>query len=430
MKKTLLTVLLSSLLTLPVAAKTSAALPLDEIRNFVDVYNTIKNEYVEEKDGKTLIDFAIEGMLNGLDPHSIYLKKSLLEDFTENTSGSYVGFGFSIEMNKGRLIVISPIADSPAEKAGILPGDHIVKIDDTLINNMSMPEVDELLKAKESVTLTIDRKNSKTQVVDLTRTTINLPSVGGRLLDDDYGYIRVTQFQDNTAEQFSKQLQEQLGQDIKGLVLDLRNNPGGLVKEATDIADNFLDAGLIVSTKNQNNGSEEKVHANKQTAAKELPLVILINEGSASASELLAGALQSHRRAIVVGQPSFGKGSVQNIIPLSNGDAIKLTTARYYTPDGKSIQAKGITPDIVLSRLTVSDKDKDLLSYGEANFADHLNPPESSAKEQETPPTTDEPDSNQSDSNQADGDANALAKSDLQLFEALNVLKVLNLQQR
>ncbi|PIE44526.1 MAG: peptidase S41 [Gammaproteobacteria bacterium] len=404
MKKLLLPLLMSVLIQ-PAAAKTTATLPLDEIRNFVDVYNTIKNEYVEEKDGKTLIDFAIEGMLNGLDPHSVYLKKSLLKDFTENTNGSYIGFGFSLEMNNGRLIVVAPIADSPAEKAGIRSGDQIVKIDDTIISKMNMPEVSELLKNKQSVKLTIERKDTTTKVFTLARSTVILPSVSGRILDKDYGYIRVSEFQANTAEQFDEQLKKQLQNPIKGLVLDLRNNPGGLVHAATEIADDFLTAGLIVSTKNQNNGSEEKVHAYEETMAKDLPLVVLINEGSASASELLAGALQSHNRAVIVGQPSFGKGS-------------------------------------------------NLLSYGEANIAGHLhapnsNKPEQKPQEQSQEQSNDEdklknkpssPPSNPSNELPSADSAtpekatiadhgDALAKSDLQLFEALNVLKVLNFKK-
>lgn len=406
-------------LTLPLVshAKSNATLPLDEIRNFVDVYNVIKHEYVEEKDGKTLIDFAIEGMLNGLDPHSMYLKKAQLEDFQETSSGSYVGFGFQLDIVNGLLMIVSPIPNSPAEKAGLKPNDRIVKINKTLIENMSMIDIDGLLNVGDSVDLTISRAGEKTKVVKLERTKIDLPSVNAKILDKNYGYIRVTQFQDNTAAQFQQSLDKQLTENVKGVIIDLRNNPGGLVHAATAIADNFLAAGLIVSTKNPNTGSEEKVHAQTEsTLAKELPLVVLINEGSASASELLAGALQSHKRALIVGQASFGKGSVQNLIPLSNGDAIKLTTARYYTPSGQSIQAKGITPDIELSQLTVDEKDVDLLSYSESDIAGHL-PQKSTPKSGKN--------GNKKDNDSTSG--TALAKSDLQLFEALNVLKVMTL---
>ncbi len=462
-------------------AKSKATLPLEEIRNFVDVYNVVRNQYVEEEDGKTLIDYAIKGMLNGLDPHSIYLKKESLEDFKDNTSGSYLGYGLQLEMIDGQLIILTPIPNSPAEEAGIKPNDQIIKIDDIVVDGMSMPEVSRLLlKEKDSVTLTILRKGSDTQKIKLKKSTVNLPSVNQRIIDKKYGYIRITQFQLDTAEQFETALLKLMKEDIAGLVLDLRNNPGGLLASATATANMFLDAGLIVSTKNQNTGTEDKIHADKETLAKDLPLVVLINEGSASASELLAGALQSHKRAVIVGQRSFGKGSVQNIIPLDNGDAIKLTIARYYTPSGESIQAKGITPDIVLSQLEVEDKDESLLSYGEANIPKHLDNDKANHKtsdeatenclearsdcldepegdkddtnkpEQQTSDTqhgddegdddknkdkedTDTTNSNKDDKDNDDkekGKSTAsnpddLAKSDLQLFEAINVLKVL-----
>ncbi len=422
---------IATLLTLPITlqAKQNNNLPLDEIRNLVDVYHIVKTEYVEEKEGKTLVDFAIKGILNGLDPHSAYLKAEELKDYQEDVSGSYMGFGVSWTMTNGKLIIISPIADSPAEKAGIKPYDQVIKIDNTVIENMSMSDIDQLLKGKDEASFTIINLTDKEKVVKLKRTTINLPSVTAKTLDKDYGYIQIIQFQDDTAKQFIKLLNEQLDKKVKGIVLDLRNNPGGLVYAATDVADLFLDAGLIVSTKNPNTGSEEKIHAEKNTTvAKDIPLVVLINEGSASAAEILTGALQSHKRALVVGQKSFGKGSVQSIVPLSNGDAIKLTIARYYTPNGDSIQAKGITPDIVLSQLDVKEKDVDLLSYSEADIAGHLN------AEKARNDTKDDK-KNQKNSSEISDDtkqdkptdrlsATSLAKSDLQLFEALNVLKV------
>lgn len=405
-----------SLSTTILHAKTNAEIPLDEIRNFVDVYNTIRNEYVEEKDGKKLIDYAIKGMLKGLDPHSVYLKKKDIEELKDDTSGSYVGFGVQLDIINNKLIIITPIPNSPAEAAGLKPNDHIVKIGDTIIENMSMKAVSDLLKANDSVTFTIMRKGEETKQYDLSKSTVNLPSVNHKVFSDKYGYIRVTQFQLDTAEQFKQSLSALLNDNVEGVVLDLRNNPGGLIMSATAIADHFLDAGLIVSTKNQNTGSEDKIHANEQTLAKTTPLVVLINEGSASASELLAGALQSHKRAVIVGQRSFGKGSVQTIIPLSNGNGVKLTTARYYTPNSESIQARGITPDIVLNQLTVDDKNISLLSYGEADIPNHLAGEEDKSRKKNI-------------NNRIDDDVSELAKSDLQLFEALNVLKVLIFKQ-
>ncbi|PIE45613.1 MAG: peptidase S41 [Gammaproteobacteria bacterium] len=420
MKKTLLSasMTLAFCIGSPALGKTTATLPLDEIRNFVDVYNTIRREYVEEKDGKTLIEYAIKGMLNGLDPHSVYLKKDEIEDFKDAASGNYQGFGIQLEMLGGNLIIIAPIAGGPADKAGIKAGDIIAKIDDTVINNMSMADVSKLLKSKDTVTLTITRDGEKAKKFTLKKTTVILPSVIDKIIDADYGYIRIGQFQEDTSEQFERSLKKLIGEEIKGLVLDLRNNPGGLLHVATDIADDFLDAGLIVSTKKENTGTEDKIHATKETLAPDLPLVVLINKGSASAAELLAGALKDHRRCVVVGQPSFGKGSVQNIVPLSDGSAIKITTARYYTPNGTSIQAKGIIPNIILSQLQVDNKDIDLLSYTEADISGHLeNIKKSSDKDN---------DKDDKDKTLVSLD---LAKKDLQLFEALNVLKVLNLKR-
>ncbi len=421
-------------------AKVNSQLPLDEIRNFVDVYNAIKNEYVEEKEGKTLINYAIKGMLSELDPHSTYLAKEELEDFKEHAEGSYQGFGIQLEIENGQLIIISPLANSPAEKAGIQSLDKIIKIDDTVIHNLSMQEVSDLLDDLPEVTLTIITKGGKTKAVKLKRSKIDLPSISEKVFDHQYGYIRIAQFQDNTGEQFQASLQEQLDKKVKGLIIDLRNNPGGLLHAATSIANNFLEAGLIVSTKNLNRDSEEKIHAKKaNTLADKLPLVVLINEGSASAAELLAAALQNHKRAVVVGQPSFGKGSVQTLIPLNNGDAIKLTTARYYTPNGQSIQAKGITPDIILSQLKVTEEDSDLLSYSEAEISGHLT---AENKSKTTPKENKDKDSNKNNQNSdkkspektveskqtiKNVSSEKLAKEDLQLFEALNILKALTL---
>lgn len=437
-KKTTLSLLIAAALSVSnlSVAKTTATLPLEEIRNFVDVYNAIKSEYVSEQDGKDLIDLAIKGMLTGLDPHSAYLKADELKDFSNATSGSYVGFGVQLDMVAGKLIIVTAIPDSPADQANLQSGDIIAEIDGTVIENLSMNEAQKLLKDKDTVSLTIMSQGHKTRKVTLTKTTVVLPSVRQKILDRDYGYIRITQFQNDTGKQFEKALTKLLNKDIKGLVLDLRNNPGGLLTAATTVADAFLDAGLIVSTKNKNTDSEDKIHASQATLAAELPLVILINKGSASAAELLAGALQNHNRAIVVGQPSFGKGSVQSVVPLSNGDAIKLTTAHYYTPNGTSIQAKGITPDILLSQLKVEEKEIDLLSYAEANITGHLaNPKTNTAQDsKKSDKKTDKKSDKKSDKNQSLA-ANslsgvALAKSDLQLFEALNVLKVLNLNNR
>ncbi len=386
-----------------VQAKSTARLPLDEIRNFVDVYNAIKNEYVEEKDGQTLIGFAIKGMLNELDPHSAYFKKDELDEFKENAEGSYQGFGIQLEVQGGQLIVISPLANSPAEKAGIKSLDKIIKINETVINNFSMQEVSNLLKDLPEVQLTIISNDGEPRNVKLKRSKIDLPSISEKILDKNYGYIRIAQFQDNTDVQFQTALEQYLNKKVKGLVIDLRNNPGGLLNAATSIADYFLEAGLIVSTKNLNMDSEEKIHAKKaQTLAPKLPLV--------------------------------------------NGDAIKLTTARYYTPNGQSIQAKGITPDIVLSQLKVTEENSDLLSYNEADISGHLkaetktkdkseavkktekaNEDKSAHSKEKIEEITSVQDKTSEEKAIQELSSETLAKEDLQLFEALNILKALTL---
>lgn len=419
MKRKLLVIFLGLFLNQGLWAKSEATLPLDEIRNFVDVYQIIRQDYVEEKSGDTLIELAIKGMLQGLDPHSEYFKRDAVSDYQQSAQGEYLGFGVQLTIKKGRLVIVSPIPESPADKQGLLPNDIIAEIDGVVIDNLSMSAAGKLLNDKTTVTLTIARRGMEPFQVTLKKSPVVLPSVDAKQMMDHYGYIRIKQFQENTKKQFDKALKGLLKQTIKGLVLDLRNNPGGLLHAATGVADAFLPAGLIVSMKNQNTGDEEKIHASSETLAEELPLVVLLNEGSASASELLAGALQDHRRAIVVGRPSFGKGSVQNMVTLSNGDAIKLTTARYYTPNGISIQAEGITPDIQLSQLKVASEKVNLLSYNESKMIGHL--PSKNTVPQPKPKKLSDEEINDSEM----GDT--LAKKDLQLYEALNVLKVLTL---
>jgi len=419
MLKILLSITVAGFLTMPLYGNDKSNIPVDEIRDFVDVYNAIRHDYVDKKDGKTLIDYAIKGMVNGLDPHSAYYDKSASAAANRDVKGSYWGFGFQLEIRSGRLLIVSPIADSPADKAGLQPGDHIIKVDDTVIKNMSMNDVAELFAKKKKVTLTIIRKAEKPQQIKLAKATVDVPSIKSKILDKHYGYIRIRQFQTGTADQFDRALTTLIDQDdIKGLVIDMRNNPGGLVRAATAIADKFLPGGLIVSIKNKNTGSEDKIHANKATLAPKLPLVVMINEGSASASELLSGALQDHHRAIIVGNKSFGKASVQTVLNLSKGNAVKLTTGRYYTPNGHSIQALGITPDIILARLSVKNDHPDLLSYSEANIPKHLAPSVESRADEKSA------DKVAKDSNLA------LAKSDLQLAEALYVLKTVYIGQQ
>lgn len=412
-----------SVFSFSVVGAKEAAIPTEEIKNFVDVYNVIRREYVEEVSPEMLIDNAIEGMLSGLDPHSAYLKKSKAEDFYRDTNGQFSGIGIEIEIVNGQLKVIAPIADSPAEKAGILANDTIIKINDKLVDELPMHEVVKLLRGEpgEIIDFVVQREGGGTENITVVRDLINIPSISDKVLSPGYAVIRITQFQENTANEFSQALNKLNANDLKGLIIDLRNNPGGYIDEATGVADLFLSSGLIVSTKNNNTGEEERIRANLKSDAVKTPLVVLINRGSASASELLAATLQDHQRAVIVGQKSFGKGSVQDIVPLSNGDAVKLTIAQYYTPNGNAIQAKGVVPDIEIASLSIKEDKINLLSYSEKDIIGHLpNPNQSSASETVKEPLTDV----------GNNEILALAKQDFQLYEALNILKTLTFREQ
>ncbi len=385
-------------------------LPVKEIQNFVEVFNLLKTQYVDEKNSAELIDNAISGMLSGLDPHSAYIKKTKKEDFNNDINGQYTGLGVELDVVDGNLIVVSPITNSPAEKAGVKAGDNIVKIDDKVIRNMQMHDISNLIRKSktETINLVIKRKGEKTLKISVTKGKVSLTSIYSKLLDDKFAHIFISQFQSDTAKDFIAEVNKlQKETKLEGIIIDLRNNPGGLVTSATKIADYFLKSGLIVRTKNNNSGLESKINATDKQYNK-IPLVVLINKGSASASELLAGALQDHKRAIIVGQKSFGKGSVQNIIPLSNGDIVKITTAKYYTPNNVSIQAKGITPDITLADLEVKKSEVELLAYKEKDIDNHI---KSDKKAQ---------------NKTVSFSSTQVAKTDFQLFEALNIMKTIN----
>lgn len=328
--------------------------PLDEIRRYVAIYNAIKQAYVEPVDDAKLMQSAIRGLLFDLDPHSVYLPKEDAEDFTDAARGAYEGIGVELQRQPdGSLRVIAAIDDTPAARAGLRGGDVIVAIDgkpfDPSEGDTSTP-----LRgpAGSTVTLTVVREGRDTPFdVTVTRETIRIASVRGRMLEPGYGYIRVSAFQADTAADFERQLealQKQAGGALRGLVIDLRSNPGGLLTSAVQIADSLLDRGRIVSTRGRIPISDAEFAATPGDRLNGAPVVVLVDAGSASASEVLAGALRDNGRARVVGSRTFGKGSVQTLLPLDNGDSVKLTTARYYTPSGKSIQALGITPDVLL----------------------------------------------------------------------------------
>ena len=360
MKKTITHWLIAALFITPLTARSDdPPAPdiesVDTLRAFIEVYEQIKLEYVEEIDDQTLLNHAIDGMLRQLDPHSSYLEPRDVSDLRDSTSGSFGGIGVEMDVVNGLIEVISPIDDSPAARAGIRPKDIIVTVDGDNVRDTTLREAIELLRGPigQAVELGILREEdgrAKELTVNLERAIIRVTSVQHDRLPNDIGYLRIAQFQSRTGADLIKAI-TQLESDgaLEGLILDLRNNPGGVLSAAIDVADAFLDEGLIVSTRGRDEFADIDYEANSETALPDPPMVVLINGGSASAAEIVAGALADHDRAVLIGTPTFGKGSVQTILALENDYALKLTTALYYTPSGRSIQATGIAPTIQVS---------------------------------------------------------------------------------
>ena len=351
--------ILSVLLVIPVAAQateqSSDVESLDTLRAFIEVYEHIKGEYVEEIDDQTLLNDAINGMLTKLDPHSGYLKPRDVSSLRDSTSGSFGGIGIEMDVIDGLIEVIAPIDDSPASRAGILAKDIITHVDDQPVRDISLQEAIEILRGPlgSAVTLGILREiegQPQEVIVSLERAVIRVTSVKHEMLPHGIGYLRISQFQNRTGPDLIKAISNFQSQgEFNGLILDLRNNPGGVLSAAIEVTDAFINEGLIVSTKGRDEFLDSKYEATNETVLADQPIVVLINGGSASAAEIVAGALQDHERAVLIGNPSFGKGSVQTILALENEYALKLTTALYYTPNGRSIQATGIQPTIQVS---------------------------------------------------------------------------------
>jgi carboxyl-terminal processing protease len=329
----------------------------EELKTFTDVLGLLQKEYVEEKSSKDLIYGAIKGMVETLDPHSAFMPPNVYKEMQEETKGRFEGLGIEITMKDNVLTVVSPIEDTPAFKAGIQAGDQIIKIEGESTKNLTLMESVKRLRGPKGtkVTITIMREGfAKPKDFTLVRDVIPIRSVRHELLEKSYGYIRVSQFQEKTDSEFGnhlKALEEESKGSLKGLVLDLRNNPGGLLDQAVKVTDRFIESGLIVSVEGRKEDQKMKFYAHSQGAISPYPLVVLINGGSASGAEIVAGAIQDHGRGILLGTQTFGKGSVQTIFPLKDGSALRLTTARYFTPNGRSIQAKGIVPDIIVKPL-------------------------------------------------------------------------------
>src|SRR6266436_1993484 len=335
------------------AANPNSAETYKQLNLFGEVFERVRAEYVDDTSDNSLVESAINGMLTSLDPHSNYLNTKNFNDMKVQTRGEFGGLGIEVSMENGLVKVVSPIDDTPAARAGLKPGDLITHLDGEPVQGMSLPEAVEKMRGPVSseLKLTIRREGRDPFDVKLTRATIKIQSVRSHIEGDNIGYIRVTTFNEQTdvgLNNAMKNLKQQAGSKLQGVILDLRNNPGGLLDQAVAVSDAFLDKGEIVSTRGRRSEDAQRYNARQGDIAAGLPLAVLINGGSASASEIVAGALQDHRRAVLLGTRSFGKGSVQTIIPLAGHGAMRLTTARYYTPSGRSIQAKGIDPDIVV----------------------------------------------------------------------------------
>ena len=397
-------------------------LPLEDLRIFTEIFEKIKHDYVEERSDKQLLDSAIDGMLSGLDPHSAYLNKEAFRELQVGTSGQFGGLGIEISMEDGFVKVVSPIDDTPAARAGLKAGDLIIRLDNKTVKGMTLNDAVKIMRGKpgEPIELTIVRAGEdKPLKFVIKRDIIRVKSVRSRTLEPGYGYVRITQFQSRTGQNLDEALSKlkKANNGLKGLVIDLRNNPGGVLNAAVAVSDTFIDNGLIVSTRGRTRESDNKFKASSGDALNGAPIVVLINGGSASASEIVAGALQDHQRAVIMGTKSFGKGSVQTILPMNNGTAVKLTTARYYTPNDRSIQSQGIVPDVKVENLKLSGKgNTGFERLKESDLSGHLINKDVEGKDQKNKPKSKKDDM-------------PLAEKDYQLYEALSLLKGMNIMQ-
>lgn len=407
------------------AASAETSLPLQDLQAFVEILNRVKTEYVEAVDDKTLLDNAVRGMLSGLDPHSSFLDAEEFKDMSIATSGKFGGLGIEVQMHNGFVRVVSPIDDTPAAAAGVQPGDLIVRIDDQPVKGMELSEAVDLMRGEPGtkVKLVIARENTPQPIdLELTRAVIQVTSVRSRLLSPTLGYLRISSFTTETGRSVESEIAKMKtaaeGGQLGGLILDLRNNPGGVLDAAVQVSDAFIEDGMVVSIRGRDASMTREFRARKGDLLDGAPIVVLVNAGSASASEIVAGALQDQRRGVVVGAKSFGKGSVQTIMPLTNSSAIKLTTARYYTPSGRSIQADGIEPDVVIRPLKVAeDQASSFTPITEADLRGSLR--SENQKTEEGEPKED-----------PYADVATLAERDYALYEALNLLKGLVIARR
>jgi carboxyl-terminal processing protease len=398
------------------AKQAEQPLPIDELRTFTEVFSRIKADYVEPVEDKKLLRDAIQGMLAGLDPHSSFLDPEGFKELRVGTEGEFGGLGIEVTMEDGFVKVVSPIEDTPAARAGLKTGDLIIRLDSKAVKGMALNEAVKQMRGKpgSDIVLTVVREGQpKPLTFTLTRAVIKVQSIKHRMLENGFGYVRITQFQANTGDGLKDALAKlklQNKSNLTGLVLDLRNNPGGVLNAAVAVSDAFLSSGLIVYTEGRVADAELKFSATPADLINGAPMVVLVNGGSASASEIVAGALQDHKRAVIMGTKTFGKGSVQTILPMSGGSALKITTARYYTPNGRSIQATGILPDVVTEEAKVTKRDK---AAGEESLKEADLPGHIEGKGKEKPGAKKDVPSVKLDT----------AGEDYQLQEALNLLK-------
>ena len=419
---------------------TSPTIPVEQIKKFSEVYSRIKRSYVEEVDDKKLISGAISGMLSGLDPHSAYLDEDAFTELRVGTSGEFGGLGIEVGMENGFVKVISPIDDTPAYKAGLKAGDLIIRLDDKPVKGLTLSDAVKLMRGKVGMPIelmVVREGKDKPFKVKIIRAIIKIKSVKQRMLEPGFGYVRISSFQSKTTQGVIdglKKLKKENKGKLKGIILDLRNNPGGVLNGAVGVSDVFLDnSGKIVYTEGRVADALMRYDANSGDKLDGAPMVVLVNQGSASASEIVSGALQDHKRALIVGQKTFGKGSVQTVLPLDSKTAVKITTARYFTPSGNSIQAKGIIPDVIIKPLHLKDnkknEDEAFVPLSEADLTGHLSNPKEDSKGSKKPDAKTEAIKKAADKAKKDKKVENLALKDYALYEALNILKGMSLIQ-
>ena len=405
-------------------------LPLEEVRMFTDALDQIRSSYVEDVKDQDLLESAIRGMLIGLDPHSAFISGADFDSLQDTTTGEFGGLGIEVSRQDDYILVISPIDGSPADRAGILPGDRIMQINGKPLRQLLPDEAAELMRGAPGteVSVTISREGLDPFELQIIRDIVSINSVRSRIINQSYAYVRISQFRGNTGVEFQNEIEQLIkgAEPIYGLILDLRNNPGGVVQSAVEIVDSFIDNGTIVFTEGRIEQANNKYLATKKSINTELPIVVLINRGSASASEIVAGALQDHNRAIILGTRSFGKGSVQTILPLAPDKAMKLTTSLYFTPNGRSIQATGIVPDVIVEEAFITKKSRDIRQYVESDLEGHIPSVNKLSKNEQRTQLEGRDDLSSGELSEVLVTAEEVLVSDYPLQEALNLLKGIN----